>query len=352
MIFQARHIRLWVVSLGVVIFSAAAGQAADVTVGTASAHTGQKATGYIVVLAGVDAATNLPVILINGAKSGPTFALIAGAHGTEYASSLALAQLATRVDPSELSGTLIILPLLNVESYLQKIVHVNPVDHKGVGGYPGKVDGTQSERIAYAVYHQVIEKCDHLIDYHGGDLDENLHPYSYWTNTGKPELDKMSREMLFAFGLRTIIIKQPGRGVDSAALALGKASITVEAGRAGTSEAADIGVLIDGTLNVMRYLKMLEGPVTSSLQHPLWISKLTIVKSEQEGIFYPSVVPEAYVQQGMTVGYITDYFGNRIAEVTAPLTGVITLVCSVPTMKKGDNVVYIGEIGSDPPAVR
>ncbi len=326
----------------------AAVQAADVTIGTATAQSGQKATGYIEVPAGVDAATNLPVIVINGAKPGPTLALIAGVHGTEYASSLALAQLATRVEPSELSGVLVILPLLNVASYLQKVVHINPIDQKRVGGYPGKVDGTQSERIAYAVYHQVIEKCDHLIDYHGGDLDENLHPYSYWTNTGKPELDRMSREMLFAFGLRTIIIKQLSASLDSTALKLGKASITVEAGRAGTSDPADIGALIDGSLNVMRYLKMLAGPVAMSLQHPLWIGKLTIVKSEQEGIFYPLIVPEAYVEKGMTVGYITDYFGNRIADVTAPLTGVITLVCSVPTMKKGDNVVYVGEIADDP----
>jgi hypothetical protein len=50
----------------------------------------------------------------------------------------------------------------------------------------------------------------------------------------------------------------------------------------------------------------------------------------------------------MTVGYITDYFGNKIADMTAPVSGVITLVSSVPTMKKGDNVVYLGEIGDDP----
>jgi predicted deacylase len=327
-------------------------QAADFSVGTASAHMGQKATGYIEIPAGSDAATNLPVIVISGAKPGPILALIAGAHGTEYASSVALTQLAARITPSELSGTLVILPILNVASYLEKTVHINPVDHKGVGGYPGKVDGTQSERIAYAVYHQVIEKCDHLIDYHGGDLDENLHPYSYWTNTGKPELDQVSRDMLFAFGLKTIIIKKPGRGVDSAALALGKASITVEAGRAGTYEAGDIAVLVDGTMGVMRYLKMLDGPVTLMSQRPLWISKLTIVKSEQEGIFYPSIVPEAYVHEGTTVGYITDYFGNKTTDVIAPVTGVITLVCSVPTMKKGDNVVYIGEIGEDPKTAR
>jgi predicted deacylase len=342
MIFQARQFAM-------LLAFVAGAHAADITIGTAVAPTGQKATGYIEVPAGVDAASNLPVIVINGAKPGPMLALFAGAHGTEYASSVALAQMAATVRPSELSGSLVILPLLNMASYLQKVVHVNPIDHKGVGGYPGKVDGTQSERIAYALYHQVIEKCDHLIDYHGGDLDENLHPYSYWTHTGKPELDKMSRDMVFAFGLKMIIIKQPrGRGLDNTALGMGKASITVEAGRAGTTEAADVGVLIDGTLNVMRYLKMLDGPVTSTLHHPLWISKLTIVKSEQEGIFYPSVVPESYIHEGMSVGYITDYFGNKIADVTSPVTGVITLVCSVPTMKKGDNVVYVGEIGEDP----
>ena len=347
--FRARQVGPWTVALGVILGLGAAGQAADVTVGAATAATGHKATGYIEVPAGVDAATNLPVIVINGANAGPTLALISGVHGTEYASTVALAQLAARVDPSELSGTLIILPLLNVASYLQKVVHVNPVDKKGVGGYPGKADGTQSERIAYAVYNQVILKCDHLIDYHGGDLDENLHPYSYWTNTGKPDLDKISREMVFAFGVKTIIIKQfGGRSLDNAALGMGKASITVEAGRAGTTEVADVNVLIDGTLNVMRYLKMLRGPVTKSFERPLWISKLTRVKSDYEGIFYPSVVPEGYVHQGMMVGYITDYFGNKIAEVTAPVTGVVTLVCSVPTMKKGDSVVNIGEVGEDP----
>ena len=325
--------------------------AQNVTIGTASATPGQKATGYIEVPAGVDEATNLPVIILNGVHPGPKLALFAGAHGTEYASTVALTQLADRVNPADLSGTVIILPLLNPASYIQKVVHVNPVDHKGIGGYPGKADGTQSERIAFAIYNQVVIKCDHLIDYHGGDLDENLHPYSYWTGTGKPEVDKLSRDMLFAFGLRTIIIKQIGRGLDSAALSLGKASITVEAGRAGSTDAADLEVLIEGTLNVMRCLKMLQTPITSALQQPLWISKLTIVKSDYEGVFYPSIVPEAYVAQGMEVGYITDYFGKKVAHITAPLTGVVTLVCSVPTMKKGDNIVYIGEIGTDPMSV-
>src|ERR1700722_10141057 len=89
----------------------AAAWGADVTVGTATAHAGQKATGFIQVAAGVDAGTNIPVIVINGAKPGPKLAIVAGSHGTEYASIIAVENLA--INPADLSGTLIVLPLIN-----------------------------------------------------------------------------------------------------------------------------------------------------------------------------------------------------------------------------------------------
>src|SRR5215469_12277579 len=65
------------------------------SVGTASAAVGEKSTGYLEVPAGVDAATDIPVIVVNGAKPGPVLALISGAHGTEYASIIALERLIT-----------------------------------------------------------------------------------------------------------------------------------------------------------------------------------------------------------------------------------------------------------------
>src|ERR1700719_1136071 len=154
---------------------ATAGFAADITVGTAVARSGQQATGVIQVPAGVDAATNIPVIVVNGAKPGPTLALLAGAHGTEYASIIALMKLAEAADPSTVSGTLIVVPLLNVASFLGKVPHLNPVDGKNMNRlYPGKPDGTQTERASWAITRQVLDPCDYLIDFHRGDVDENL----------------------------------------------------------------------------------------------------------------------------------------------------------------------------------
>lgn len=329
--------------------------AADVTVGTATAQPGQKATGFIQVAAGVDAGTSIPVIVIHGVKPGPKLAVVAGSHGTEYASIIALEKLAEAIDPANISGTLIIVPLINLASFAQKVPHLNPVDGKNMNRmYPGKADGTQTERASWAISRQVVDKCDYLIDLHGGDLDENLRRYSYWPRTGKEHLDSASRGMVLAFGLDHIIIQSSQGTAAAGATSIsrfaedsGKPTIIAEAGHAGTTDAADIDALVRGCENVMRHLKMLPGAVTP-VEHPVWLGQLTTVRSDHDGIFYPLVVPEAYVQQGMIIGYVTDYFGNKLADVTAPLSGVVTYICSVPSMKKGDTVANIGEIAAAP----
>src|SRR5438132_13153031 len=208
------------------------------SVGTATAARGQKVTGTIEVPAGVDAALSIPVAVINGAKSGPVLALVAGAHGTEYTSIIALEKLIGMLNPAEISGTVIIVPLINIQSFEQKVPHLNPVDHKSMNRwYPGKMDGTQTDRASFLITKQVVERCDHLIDLHGGDLDESLRPYSYWTKTGNEKQDQISREMVLAFGLDHIIISadrprdpQASRYLENTATTRGKPSITAEAG--------------------------------------------------------------------------------------------------------------------------
>src|SRR5258708_7203174 len=195
------------VSLLVVFCSLSAFAQGSFTVGTATAAPGQKASGYIEIPAGVDAALSIPVVVARGVKPGPVLALVSGAHGTEYASIIALEKVIERLDPAALSGTVIVVPLVNVRSFEQKIAHVNPVDNKSMNRfYPGKMDGTQTERASYLITKQIVERCDHLIDLHGGDIDESLRPYSYWTVTGNAPQDALSKQMVLAFGLDHIII--------------------------------------------------------------------------------------------------------------------------------------------------
>ena len=321
------------------------------TVGNATASRGQRATGTIEVPAGSDPGLSIPVAVFHGARPGPVLALVSGAHGTEYASIVALEKLIGMLNPAEISGTVIVIPLINIPSFEQKVPHVNPIDHKSMNRfYPGKMDGTQTERAAYLITKQVVDQCDHLIDLHGGDIDESLRPYSYWTRTGNEKQDNISREMVMAFGLDHIIIStdrpkdpQASRYLENTATTRGKPSITAEAGHAGTVETDDVNALVFGCLNVMRYLKMLSGPA-ALVEHPVWIEKVLTVSSEQTGIFYPQVKRGTYVEMGMKLGYVTDYLGQVIFEARAPQAGVVLYICAVPSMTKGATIANVGVV--------
>jgi uncharacterized protein len=325
-------------------------------VGTAAAAPGQKSTGYLEVPAGVDAATKIPVVVVNGEKPGPVLALVSGAHGTEYTSIIAIEKLIDLLDPSQITGTVILVPLVNIQSFEQKVAHVNPVDNKSMNRfYPGKPDGTQTERASFLITEQVVDRCEYLIDYHGGDLDESLRPYAYWAPTGKEAEDRISKEMVLAFGLDHIIIwrDRPSdlsdtRYLDNTSTARGKPSIVVEAGYAGIVEASDVALLVDGTLSTMRALKMLSGN-PRPIENPVWLDKVVDVLSDGPGIWYPLVKRGTFVQEGMKIGYVTDYFGKVILETRAPVSGVVLHINAVPSLKKGDNIADIGSIAAHAP---
>jgi uncharacterized protein len=334
----------------------ASAQRASYSVGSATAAAGQRATGYLDVPAGVDAATRIPVIVINGAKTGSVLALVSGAHGTEYASIIALEKLIPTIDPAQLAGTVVLLPLVNVPSFLQKVPHVNPVDNKSMNRfYPGKADGTQTERASLLITKEVVDRCDFLIDYHGGDLDESLRPYAYWGPTGKADQDRISKQMVLAFGLDHIIIwrERPTdpaatRYLDNTASVHGKPSIVVEAGHAGTTATDDIALLVNGTLSTLRALKMLPGD-PHPIENPVWLDKIIDVTSDVDGIFYPLVQRGMYVSANAKLGYVTDYFGKVILEPRVPESGVVLHVDAVPSLKKGDNIANIGVVAAHGP---
>ena len=333
----------------------AAQESASFTVGTATAERGHRANGYLDVPPGADAGTRIPVILFHGAWPGPVLAIVSGSHGTEYASIVAVEKLADRIDPAELHGTLILVPLVNVASFEHKVVHVNPVDGKSMNRlYPGRMDGTQSERAAFVVTRDVVEKCDHLIDLHGGDLDESLTPYTYWLKTGNEKLDAASREMVIAFGLDQIIIANDrpreaaaSRYLDNTAATRGKPSMVAEAGHAGTVDPEDVDALVRGCLSVMRLLQMVPG-TPERVEHPVWLDAVKTVSSDHTGIFRPYVKRGQYVEAGTKLGIVTDWFGTMLSEPRAPSAGIVLYVCAVPSMRRGDTVANVGVIAKGP----
>ena len=187
------------------------------------------------------------------------------------------------------------MPLVNVPSFEQIAPHVNPTDNKSMNRfYPGNPNGTQTDRASFVVTKEVVEQCDHLIDLHGGDLDENLRPYSYWTVTGNQKQDELSRAMVLAFGLDHIIIstdrpKDPNasRFLENTATTRGKPSFTAEAGRSGPVDDGDVAVLVNGVAERDGAPEDADRRPVTPVEKPIWIEQIVSVTAEQNGVFHP-----------------------------------------------------------------
>ncbi len=332
--------------------TSARAQDAPFTVGTASAPRGAVAYGELKVPVGSDAGSTISIAIVNGAKPGPVVAFVAGSHGTEYASIVALTRLTSRIDAKTLAGTVIIAPLLNVASFEQMIVHTNPVDKKGMNAnYPGSPSGTQSERALALVTDQIVKPSSVVIDLHGGDMDEDLRPYSYWIRTGDAAQDQASRNLVEAFGLDHVILRDidvanPAsiRSLSGYALAQGKTAIVAEAGRSGLVLPEDVQALIEGSLNVLSSLKMIARPATKRANPLVFVASGSRVATEAAGMFYARAKRGAIVKEGEVIGETTDYVGRPAAEIKSPVTGLITFIRGVPSMWRGATLANVSPV--------
>jgi uncharacterized protein len=343
--------------LTVTLASTAAAQDLPLVVGSARAALGTTAVGEIQVPAGSDAGLAMPVIVIRGAKPGKTVAFIAGSHGTEYASIVALQRLAPRIDAKTLTGSVIIAPLLNTASFEQMTVHTNPVDKKGMNAnYPGNLAGTQSERALALVTEQIVKPADVIVDLHGGDIDEDLRPFSYWMRTGNDAQDKAADALVRAFGLSHVIVRDidtanPAniRNLSGYSLAQGKTAIVAEAGRSGLVLEEDVNALIEGSLNVLGSLGMIQRTVTP-LAKPTFVSAGARVQSSGPGMFFAKVKRDALVKEGDVIGETTDYAGRPTGQIKAPTTGLVTFIRGVPSMWKDATLANVSPVLSAVPA--
>ena len=318
-------------------------------VGGVTSSSGEIKSGFINVPAGSDGPEiRIPITVVNGKKKGPVLALTAGIHGYEYPPILALQRLRQQFDPAKMSGTVIMVHVVNMPSFLKRTIYYNPHDWKNQNRvFPGKIDGSMTERIAYQITNEVLKQCDYHLDLHCGDGNEDLMTYLYYTETGNPELDEKTLDLAKNFGFKVIIHVtarpkgQPASMCANASLFMGKPALTVECGKLGRTSEEDISAILNGCSNILKHLNMIDGQ-PELLFDPVWIRKTTYIRSEHEGIFYPLSQGGRYVQKGELLGYLTDFFGNIIQKAVAPHDGIVMYIIATPPMSKGEPMVKIG----------
>jgi predicted deacylase len=357
MVDRYRGAKICVVLVFALTLSCSVLPAQNVQVGSLSVPPGQVRSGFLEVPSGADGETQIPVTVINGASRGPALALIAGVHGYEYPPIIAGQRLAASISPKNLRGRLIIVHVANLPSFLKRTIYYSPVDQQNLNRvFPGKADGTISQRIAYVITKEVIERTDYLVDMHCGDGNESLRPYSYWNPIGNPKVDEPAKQLAVVFGLPNIVIdhsrpKDPkeAKYCSNTAMTLGKPALTIESGGMGVSgDESDIAAIERGALNVMRHLKMLDGkvemPARITWYDPAEVLYFPATLQDKAGLFYPKVQKTQMVEKGALLGIVTDFFGKQIFELRAPFAGEILYVLGTPPISAGEPLAFVAAV--------
>jgi hypothetical protein len=320
------------------------------TIGSVTARPGEMASGFLDVAAGVDSGTRIPITIVRGRDAGPTLALVAGTHGSEVAPIVALQRVRGELDPARLRGTLLMVHVANLPSFQKRTIYYSPIDGKNLNRvYPGRADGTVSDRIAATITREIIARADYLVDMHAGDGNEALLPYTYWNKLGlDARVDSVARDMALAWGSERIVIdttrpRDPRASVytQNTAHLMGKPALTTEGGELGIPAEEYVRRNVEGVFRLLRYFRMLPGEVQLVAQ-PIWFERTEVLRSSVTGTWHPVVRPGEPVAAGALLGGITDFFGNPLAEVRAPFAGRMLYVVATPAISPGEPLGMVG----------
>jgi predicted deacylase len=233
----------------------------------------------------------------------------------------------------------------------------NPVDGKGMGKvFPGKEDGTLSEVIAHTLWEEVVTKADAVIDCHGGEYSEDMHPYVITNTKGDPELDEKTVALAMALGVPFVEVVDVstswwGRGnLRGEACLSGRMAIVMEIGERGERNPRYIAAVYQALQNALKHLGMKEGEPIQWAGKPTRIQEGLILKVEADGLWEPAVVVGQWIDKDAVFGRVRDFDGMLLQEMRAPAAGVVLTVINARCIEsnKGEYRLqgFAGKIGA------
>lgn len=293
--------------------------------------------------------TFMPISILKGKNKGPVFTIIAGVHGFEYPPIVAIQELLEEIDIDSLSGTLIIIPIANTASFFSRTSIVNPNDQVNLNGaFPGKSDGSVTQKIAHFITTNIIPASDVFLDVHGGGVNEDLIPFAlFYDNGNYPEQTKRARKLSEVSGFEYIVSypftirdDEPAKYVFKQACQNGKVALSFESGKLGNVQNDAVNLIKKGVYNILVEMKMYDKDIQSS-SNLIQLNNQTYIKSREKGIFYSHLKAGDSVKEGDIVGYITDEFGEKLEEYKAHTSGIILYKISTPPVNVDDTLMCI-----------
>lgn len=282
----------------------------------------------------------LHATVIHGFRPGKTLLLTAGVHSCEYVGIQALIELAEKLTPEQVIGTVIIIPVINTSGFEHRLPSLLPEDHKNLNRvFPGSPEGTASERLAYYMEKELFSKADYYIDVHSGGIYEELRPYVYFVGNCDPEVSDLAETAASCCDVEYMVKSNSTTGAYNYAGVLGLPSILLERGGSGRWTPQEVRDDIRDIINVMRLWGFLEGEALLPILPPKRLVDPVYQYVSHSGLWYPEVEVEQNITKGQVIGEIRDYHGNLLEICRADHSGQIMYMTRTLWVDKATEVV-------------
>lgn len=269
-----------------------------------------------------------PITVVKNGR-GPTALLTGANHGDEYEGPIALMDLASRLQPDAVTGRVLIVPAMNYPAFLTG-TRTSPIDKGNLNrAFPGRPDGTVTEKIADYFQRHLLPLADFVLDIHSGGRTLQFVPFAAAHEL--PDKDQQARcvAAMEAFGapysLMLLEIDNVGM-YDTAAEEMGKVFVSTELGGGGSSTAETAAIARRGVRDFLRHAGILAGAPERRASRKLAMpSGDCYLVSEHEGLLEMCVDLGATVGKGEVVARIYDCTrtGPAPREYRAKLDGML-----------------------------
>ena len=285
----------------------------------------------------------MPVTIVNGERPGPSIALTAAVHGDELNGIEVVREVAHEWDLTDLAGTLVCLPVLNVPGFVAQERYLPVYDRDLNRAFPGEAGGTSSKRMARSIFDNFLEPCDLCVDFHTSTRGRSnmLHVRAEMANK---RVERLAR----AFASNVIIDTEGTAGtLRREATRAGVATVTIEMGEAHRFQRSLIDQALEGIRSVFAEYGVLK---TEVVRWPGWrtvvdgSSEKTWVRADAGGLVDMHADRGASVEAGSTICTIANPFKTATVRVHAPFDGVLIGVLENPVVYPGNPLCHLVKV--------
>ena len=284
----------------------------------------------------------IPVHVRRSKKPGPTVFVSAAVHGDELNGIEIIRRLIQLKSLKISSGTLILVPMLNVYGVLNQSRYMP--DRRDLNRcFPGSAKGSLAGRVADIFLEEIVKHCDYGIDLHTGAIHRSNLP-QIRANLNDPE----TRTLAEVFGVPVLLNADLRDGsLRQAAVESDTRILLYEAGQALRFDELSIQAGVKGVLNVIRHLGLVNRKLRRKILTPYIANHSSWVRANCSGIVHDLKNLGDQVQKGTPLAEIGSPFGEVIDIVTANKSGIIIGKQNIPLVQEGDAMFHIAFFSED-----